>query len=127
MERMDVTNISLAEIAKMFVEYINHEDLNTLINTYKDDVTLENSGIIIGKFRLIHIVDPITNTYLTFTAHFYNDTPKQLVVHNVEKNAFILECTYDPEQHSWTSNRYFENIPVSSIGDMARRLKSILN
>lgn len=128
MDRMDVTDVSTEEIAKMFVECINHEKLQVLIDTYKDDISSDQkSNIVIGKFRLIHIVDPATNTYLTFTANFYDDTFKRLAIHNIEKNAIVLDGNYDPAIPSWTSNTYYESIPVSSIIDMAQRLKSILN
>lgn len=129
MNRMNASNISNDKLAKTFVDYINTAPAAILKNTYKNDVVEdEDCKNTVGKFRLIHIVDPVKNEYLTFTACFYDedDGTKTLIIHNIEKNEVNLDCTFNPELNSWSSNRQIQGITVSSVTSMAIILKSIL-
>ena len=126
-QRIDVSNISIKELAEIFIDYINLTPEKDLKKAY-DSEMYENefNNKCIGRFRLMHVYDN-NNQYLTFTACFFDDDngTKKLTIHNIEKGIIILECTLDPLTNFWNSNNSF-NINYSSIYKMAGRLRSIL-
>jgi hypothetical protein len=129
-KRMDASNISVNELAKKFVDYINSTPDEQLKESYINDVyENEDDDKCIGKFRLLHLFDSTQNNeYLTFTACFFTDEtgiPK-LTIHNIEKGTLILECTYDASKPSWIAEQNIPDLYLSSITGMATKLRKIL-
>lgn len=130
-KRMDASNISINELAKLFVDYINSTPEEKLKETYINDVyESEDDDKCIGKFRLLHLYDTAENNdYLTFTTCFFNDETginNTLTVHNIEKGKLILECTHNVANNSWSSKQDIPDLYLSSITTMATKLKAIL-
>lgn len=130
-KRMDVSNLSVNQLVKIFVDYVLSSSLDLLKHTYANVVyEEEDTNKSIGKFRLIHIFDlnDEDSEYLTFTVCFFDDEngTKKLAIHNIEKGQIILECTFDITANSWSSDKQYPGILQSSITMMAKKLKSIL-
>ncbi len=130
MAPMNVTDISIEDLAKIFIDYVSLSSVDTLRKSYMNDVVDDDvNEHPIGKFRLIHIFNDATGEYLTFTVSFYMDSNTyKMNIFNYEKKALILECSYDKNKSSWISNILYTNINLSSVicTDMVVKLKSIL-
>ncbi len=130
MKSMDVTNLSEEEIARKFIDYVSALTANDLKKSYANDITIDEDGQQpIGKFRLIHIYEPGTDEYLTFTVNFFMNNGKYTMeVYNLEKRALIIQCIHDLKLPSWISNITYDNINLSEVicTDMAVKLKSVL-
>lgn len=126
---MDASNISINELAKKFVDFINSTPDEQLKESYINDVyENEDDDKCIGKFRLLHLFDATQNNeYLTFTVCFFKDEAdtQKLTVHNIEKGTLILECTYNTNKR-WITEQNIPDLNLSSITDMAIKLKNIL-
>lgn len=135
LRRMDATNMTDQELANVFIDYVNATPVSTLAESYKDDIyNDENSNLSIGNFRLIHVVNSDKNEYLTYSVCFQDNInadkdeidTKILSVHNIEKDAVVLICTFKPSLKSWSSDHHIKGVAVSAITNMVMKLKSIL-
>jgi hypothetical protein len=128
-KRMDASNISINELAKKFVDYINSTPDEQLKESYINDVyENEDDDKCIGKFRLLHLFDSTQNNeYLTFTVCFFKDETgtQKLTVHNIEKGTLILECTYTTDKR-WVAEQNIPDLYPSPVITMATKLKNIL-
>ncbi|WP_313130940.1 hypothetical protein [Anaerocolumna sp.] len=129
-KRMDASNISINELARKFVDYINLTPDEKLKESYINHVyESEDDDKCIGKFRLLHLFDSTKNNeYLTFTACFFKDETgtQKLTIHNIEKEKLILECTFNDANKSWSAEQNIPDLYLSSITAMATKLKNIL-
>lgn len=126
-KNMDVTDILVSELAEAFIWYVENASVDTLKNTYindvMDDEENENS---IGKFRLIHTYTN-KDEYITFIARFNKvDDVEELSVYCVEKNEIVMECTRKPENGAWSPNIEQKNILLSEVTRAASKLRDIL-
>ena len=129
MEKMDISNITSSELAKMFIDYINITPKEDLLKTFKNDVVDEYEEKVLGKFRLIYALHN-NDEYITFTGSFFGgmgqDKLKKLIVFCIEKNETVIACEFNDDMKSWISNIHYEDISVSCITNMASKLKSVL-